>query len=64
MQLPKRHAKMVPLHVHAVRRPQGCVLAGDGIHPRKLTAGGPQNDDLDKGDFFQIWPCLVSMLDF
>ena len=42
-----------------------CELLVSGrVHPRKLTAGGPQNDGLEKVTRFKHGNCWVSMLDF
>ena len=36
----------------------------EDLHSRKLTAGGPQNDALEKVNPLKTWQFLVSMLDF
>ena len=44
--------------------PKGSdLIFGCNIHPRKLI-WIPENDGLEKVDSFEIWPFLVSMLDF
>ena len=51
----------VPSKLLSCRGYRGKPQLGNLYIPAKLTAGGPQNDGLEKVDSFKIWPILVSI---